>query len=103
LPNPIINDADFRVKTAGIVQRTSVIDSIKVEDLIGEEDHYIRPRVHFNSTDSLVTVGYYDQISILTIFSLTLNTTAVFGSGGSEEDTVTTESLEKVFSQSNSR
>ncbi len=103
LPAPIINDADFRVKTAGIVQRTSVIDSIKVEDLIGEEDHYIRPRVHFNSTDSLVTVGYYDQISILTIFSLTLNTTAVFGSGGSEEDTVTTESLEKVFSQSNSR
>ncbi len=83
------------------MRRTSVIDSIKVENLIGEADHYIRPRVHFNSTDSLVTVGYYDQISILTIFSLTLNTTAVFGSGGSEEDTVTTESLEKVFSSPN--
>jgi len=103
LPAPLINNTDFRVKTAGVIQRTSVIDSAKVETLIGEEDHYIRPRVHFNSTDSLVTVGYYDQISILTIFSLTLNTTAVFGSGGSEEDTVTTESLEKVFSQSDSR
>jgi hypothetical protein len=102
LPTPIINDTDFRVKTAGVVQRTSVIDSAKVEDLIGEEDHYIRPRVYFNSTDSLVTVGYYDQINIRTVFSLTLNTTAVVGSGGSEEeDTVTTESLEKIFSQSN--
>ena len=101
LPDPIINDTDFRVKSPGIIRRTSVIDSLKVENLIGEADHYIRPRVYFNSTDSLVTVGYYDQISILTIFSLTLNTTAVFGSGGSEEDTVTTESLEKVFSSPN--
>ncbi|MFH2027405.1 MAG: hypothetical protein ABIK30_16580, partial [bacterium] len=87
LPEPVL-DQYQRVRTPGYVYQSSVIDSAKIDIIVSDETHYIRPRIHFNGTDDFVYIGYNDIIRIVTLFSMTLEVGTMFGPVESEEDSV---------------
>ncbi len=70
----------------------SVIDSTMLEKIIGDEKHYIRPRIHLDSTRSYVSIQYNDEIDIVAILSLTMEAGAFFGNGDAEQDTLPSDS-----------
>jgi len=94
LPAPVLDQAN-RVKIPGFVEHTSTLDSAKVETIIGDEVHYIRPRIHLDRTDDFVSIGYNDKIDIITVLSLTMEAGALFGTGDADQDTTETDSLKK--------
>ncbi|MBN2601107.1 MAG: hypothetical protein JXR87_03855 [Candidatus Marinimicrobia bacterium] len=86
LPEPVL-DLNWRVRTPGYVYQSSVIDSTKIEIIISDETHYIRPRIHFNGTEDFVYIGYNDIIRIVTLFSMTLEAGTMFGPVSPEDST----------------
>jgi len=97
LPEPVL-DQNQRVRTPGYVYQSSVIDSAKIEIIVSDETHYIRPRIHFNGTDDFVYIGYNDIIRIVTLFSMTLEAGTMFGPVPSEEDSTDVDTLAKPVS-----
>ncbi len=87
LPPPEAFNTNGSVKTPGFILSETPLDSAKMEAILREETHYIRPRVHFNATDDFVIVGYYDEVRILAAISLTVETMELINSG-SENKTV---------------
>ena len=94
LPAPVLDQAN-KVKIPGFVEHTSTLDSARVETIIGDEVHYIRPRIHLDETDDFVSIGYNDKIDIITVLSLTMEAGALFGTGEADQDTTETDSLKK--------
>ena len=84
-----VYDNENQVKEFG---GNSVIDSTMLEKIIGDEKHYIRPRIHLDSTSSYVSIQYDDEIDIVAILSLTMEAGALFGTGDSEQDTLPSDS-----------
>ena len=78
LPEPVL-DQNYRVQTAGYIQQSAVIDSAKVEIIVSDETHYIRPRIHFDATEDFVYIGFNDLIRIVSLFSMTLEAGTMFG------------------------
>jgi len=91
LPAPVLDQAN-KVKIPGFVEHTSTLDSARVETIIGDEVHYIRPRIHLDRTDEFVSIGYNDKIDIITVLCLTMEAGALFGT---DQDTTETDSLKK--------
>ncbi|MDO9548696.1 MAG: hypothetical protein Q7J65_07025 [Candidatus Marinimicrobia bacterium] len=94
LPEPVL-DQNKRVRIPGFVKQSAVIDSAKIEVIISNKTHYIRPRIHFNGTDDFVFIGYNDIIRIVSLFSMKLDAGTMFGPVESEDDSVETDSLKK--------
>ncbi|MFA4839102.1 MAG: hypothetical protein WC703_06485 [Candidatus Neomarinimicrobiota bacterium] len=86
LPTPMKMDAEGRVVIPGYRRHTSELDSSRLEFLMSDQTHYIRPRIHLDGTDSFVVVGFYDKVSVLALMSLTLDTGEFFSD--QEPDTI---------------
>jgi len=96
LPPPQAFNSDGSVKTAGFIHTVSELDSAKMEVIMRDEIHYIRPRIHFDGTDDFVRVGYHDEVEILSMISLTVDTGELLGTGEDEGETATNSSVVPV-------
>jgi len=94
LPEPVL-DQYRRVQIPGFVEQSAVIDSARIETIISDETHYIRPRIHFDRTDDFVSIGYNDIIRIVSLFSMTLEAGTMFGTADTEGDSLDADSLKK--------
>lgn len=97
LPRPEVLDDYGRVKEPGYIYQRSELDSARLEIILGEEVHYIRPRIHFDSTEGFVTIGFNDQINILANLSLTVDAAGFFSP--EEEDTTAADTLGRILAR----
>lgn len=88
LPPPKAINSDGSVKTPGFIHTVTELDSAKMEAILRDETHYIRPRIHFDGTEDFVKVGYFDEVQILSLLSFTVDTGELIGGGGEEEEGV---------------
>ncbi|MBP7886070.1 MAG: hypothetical protein KA076_02795 [Candidatus Marinimicrobia bacterium] len=89
LPPPEAFNSNGSVKTPGFTLAETPLDSAKMEAILRDETHYIRPRVHFNATEDFVIVGYYDEVRILAAISLTVETMELINNNNENETPAT--------------
>lgn len=96
LPLPEELHEDGSVKIPGKLYQVSTIDSLKLEAIMSDETHFIRPRIHFNETDGFVSVKYNDCVQILCMISFIMDTGGLINpEEESEQDTISAENLGK--------
>jgi len=74
LPAPTRFDLMGRVTQPGQLYQEEILDSTKMNLLMTREKRFIRTRIHIEGTDNYVLVGFSDQIHIVSMLSMTLDT-----------------------------
>jgi len=87
LPMPLKMDDEGRVVIPGYRRHTAELDSSRLEFLMSDQTHYIRPRIHLDGTDDFVTIGFFDKVNVMSLMSLTLDAGEFFSED--EEDSLT--------------
>ena len=96
LPEPVKLNSFGAVEIPGELYQVSTLDSTKLEGIMSDKEHYIRPRIYLNGTGDFVSVGYNDQIQILVMISFTINTSELINpEEESEQDTMNADDLKK--------
>jgi len=73
LPTPVAFDSRGAVSVPGFLHHESALDSNRLNIILKDEKHYIRPRIHLDGTDNFVWVGFNDRIDIVSVFSITMD------------------------------
>ena len=74
LPPALIDEVDGSILQPGVESQEAPFDTTKVRLLVKDITHYIRPRIHLDSTTSYVRISEDNKIGILSLLSITIDT-----------------------------